>query len=232
MDNVADARWETRELVCPNCRRRLVVGDGDRVFTCPQCEAGFELGFAGLEPLSANQVYLGWWLRSRPEGPAGAAEEEIVRLPFWRFELRAPRDGRLKLDELPCPRAVSDRLRDERFDLDRRRVFAYLPAFRTRHPVSALRTAAALTDCQPEYELIAGARSRGAAYNSTEAARLLDLAVLELAESSPGMALTGCCPRRRPELVSLPFEQRGAELVESVSGTRFAAAELDLAEPD
>jgi hypothetical protein len=229
-ENSDTASWRTEVLVCPQCGDRLEAGTGDRVFTCKRCETGYELGGDGLRELKANHVYLGWWLRNRPEGPAGADDERIVSLPFWRFELAAPQEKPSAEQQARIPAEVRRQISERsRFDLSTRRVYAYLPAFRTRNLDSAFEAAAAITDTQPEYELNAGARSNGATYGSREAAKLLDAAVVYQAGKSPGLALTGFCRRRPPELIGVPFEVEGGELVEGVSGTHLPLEEIDAA---
>jgi hypothetical protein len=219
-------RWQTKRLSCPACGGEIVALPGDRAFACARCELGFEIVDGQVRHLTANQVYRGWWLRARPGGPAG--ENKVVLLPFWRFELTAPAEPFSLKDTSRFPPNVRKRMRDEeRFDLSRRRVYAYYPAFRTARPTTAFDLAAALTDSQPAYELSAGACSAGAVHSSDGAERRLNFAMEHLGARSPGLALAGLCRRRSPELVSLPFERRGGELVEGVSGARLPAGELD-----
>ncbi|HDR06184.1 MAG TPA: hypothetical protein ENN88_00965, partial [Candidatus Coatesbacteria bacterium] len=145
-------RWRTRRLTCPACGGRIVALPGDRVFACARCEQGFEIAGGGVGPLTANQVYQGWWLRSRPEA-ASVEGGGFVSLPFWRFELCAPAEPFSLKETAALPPEVRRRLREEeRFDLSRNRVFAYFPAFRTQNPTTAFEVAATLTDAQPAYE--------------------------------------------------------------------------------
>jgi|GEM_PF-3030700 len=221
-------KWRTKKLTCPACGGDIVALPGDRAFACARCERGFEISGGRVGRLSANQVYRGWWLRSRPGGPAGEGAGKVVLLPFWRFELTSPAQAFTLRETGRVPPKVRKSLRDEeRFDLSRHRVFAYYPAFRTAHAQTTFNLAATLTDSQPAYELSAGAYSAGAVNASDAADRGLRFASEHLGERSPGLALTGLCGRRSPQLVSLPFERRGGELIEGVSGARFPAGELD-----
>ncbi|MCK4593765.1 hypothetical protein KAU45_04635, partial [bacterium] len=185
-------RWQVRRLNCPACGGEIVALPGDRAFACSQCELGFEIIEGQVRQLSANQVYRGWWLRARPGGPSGEGGNRIVLLPFWRFELTAPVDPFTLDDTSRIPPKVRKRVRDdERFDLSRHRVFAYYPAFRTSHPMTAFDLAAALTDAQPVYELSAGAYSAGAVHSSAGAERRLSFATEHMGDRSPGLALAG-----------------------------------------
>ncbi|MCX7021594.1 MAG: hypothetical protein NTW26_04835 [bacterium] len=221
-------KWQTKKLTCPACGGDITALPGDRAFACARCEMGFEISGGRVGRLSANQVYRGWWLRSRPGGPSGEGAGKVVLLPFWRFELTSPAQAFTLGETTHIPGNVRRRIRDEeRFDLSRHRVFAYYPAFRTAHAQTAFSLAATLTDTQPAYELSAGAYSAGAVHASDAAERGLRFASEHLGDRSPGLALTGLCGRRSPQLVSLPFERQGAELLEGVSGARFPAGELD-----
>jgi ribosomal protein S27AE len=221
-------KWRTKKLTCPVCGGEITALPGDRAFACTRCEQGFEISGGRVGRLSANQVYRGWWLRARPGGPAGEGAGNVVLLPFWRFELTSPAQAFTLRETGRVPPKVRKSMRDEeRFDLSRHRVFAYYPAFRTEHAQTAFDLAATLTDSQPAYELSAGAYSAGAVHASDAAERGLHFASEHLRDRSPGLALTGLCGRRSPQLVSLPFERRGGELVEGVSGARFPAGEVD-----
>lgn len=221
-------KWQTKKLTCPACGGDITALPGDRAFACPRCETGFEIAGGRVGRLSANQVFRGWWLRARPGSSAGEGAGKVVLLPFWRFELTSPAQAFVLGETGRVPPKVRQSMRDEeRFDLSRHRVFAYFPAFSTAHAQTAFGLSATLTDAQPAYELSAGAFSAGAVHASDTAERRLRFASEHLGDRSPGLALTGLCGRKPPQLVSLPFERRGAELVEGVSGARFQAGELD-----
>ncbi len=221
-------KWQIKRLSCPTCGGEIVALPGDRAFACGQCELGFEIVEGQVRHLSANQVYRGWWLRTRPGGPSGEGRGRFILLPFWRFELTAPADPFTMKDTSRLPPTIRKQVRDdERFDLSRHRIFVYYPAFHTTRPMTAFDLAAALTDAQPSYELSAGAYSAGAVHSSVGTERRLHSATEHLADRSPGLALAGLCSHHSPQLVSLPFERRGSELVEGISGATLPAGELN-----
>ena len=130
--------WQVKRLNCPTCGKEIVTLPGDRAFSCGQCEQGFEIIGGQVRQLAVNQVYRGWWLRARPGGPPGEGAGGIVLLPFWRFELTAPESPSTLRNASHLPAEIRERMRgEERFNIGKRRVFAYYPAFRTARPGAA-----------------------------------------------------------------------------------------------
>lgn len=214
-------RWRIEDLHCPGCGERLTGLAGDRVFACPRCEGGLEAREGELRPLTINRA-----------GPSAGGE--TVRLPFWRFELRSPEEP-LTLESVQhIPAELRRQLNQEpRFNLDQRRLFVYLPAFRLADGGLIRRLSSALSDAQPEFELAAGGPATGAVYDSREAEGLLTEIIRLGQTDSPGLALASLCRLRPPQLLLVPFTLRDDEMLEPLSGARLPRPALDpaLAEP-
>ncbi len=207
------------ELRCDKCGEPLTPGNHSMVIPCSGCGAFWEVTRDGLSPMDAHFA--------RP--PGGEAPQGIIWLPFWRVPVRARYGGKLAhrvvdlrnvlgvmRPQADYPRAAPDS-----------QLSYYVSAYGSLRAPRVDHAARDMTMAQPL--LKRGAPSPGEKFHcffSAEDARRLGYVTLL-------RVITGTVPHRirsmrvetrAPQLWYIPFQDRGRELVNLLTGRRYDRA--------
>ena len=204
------------ELKCEACGAVLQPGNHSMVIPCEACGAFWEVTRDGLAPMEAYFA--------RP--PGGVIPEQTIWLPFWRVPVKVRYGGKLAhrvVDLRNVMGVMRPPFDHPRASPDSQLCF-YVAAYGALHAPRVDHAARDMTRAQPL--LKHGTLGRGEQYHcffSADDARRLGYATLL-------QVITGTVPHRirsmrmttgRERLWYVPFQAKGRELVNLVTGLRY-----------